>query len=76
MPESIIGVFRGSLLLHAKGRHVVLVYEDIDRAMDQIADQVRQFRGSSMVTVAKMCFIESIEESKTRVPLHLSRSNN
>jgi hypothetical protein len=50
--------------------------EDVGRDIDLLTDQVRSLHDSQLTTVAKMCLIESIDECKTRGPLHLSRSDS
>jgi hypothetical protein len=50
--------------------------EDIGRDIDLLTDQVRPLHDSPLTTVAKMCLIESIDECKTRSPLHLLRSDS
>jgi hypothetical protein len=50
--------------------------EDIGRDIDLLTDQVRPLHDSPLTTVAKMCLIESIDECKTRGPLHLSSSDS
>jgi hypothetical protein len=49
--------------------------EDIGRDIDLLTDQERPLHDNSLATVAKMCLIESIDECKTRGPIHLSRSD-
>jgi hypothetical protein len=50
--------------------------EDIGRDIDLFIEQVRPLHGSLLATVDKMCLIESIDECKTRGPLHLLRSDS
>jgi hypothetical protein len=50
----------------------MIANEDVDRDIVLLIYQGRQLHDSSLKTVANMCLRESIDECKTRVPLHLS----
>jgi hypothetical protein len=50
--------------------------EDIGRDIDLLTDQVRPLHDRPLTPVAKIFLIESIDECKTRGPLHLLRSDS
>jgi hypothetical protein len=68
------GPFQGGRLEKQDG--FMIDNEDIGRDIDLLTDEVRPLHDSPLTTVAKMCLIESIDECKTRGPLHLLRSDS